>query len=372
MSNGYSIVQGDVLERLREMPADSVQCVVTSPPYWGLRDYKCAGQIGLEKTVDEYVAKMVEVFAEVRRVLAKDGTLWLNLGDAYDAGTRKTRTPNPDADKSKHGYWANPNINHRVCANLKPKDLIGLPWRVAFALQAEGWWLRSDIVWSKKNPMPESVTDRPTRAHEYIFLMTKYERYFYNAEAIKERCTYSNTENTPGTGVGWNKSDIGDVGNGRKKRAVTDKQRGYSRRHAGFNERWDKMTKAEQCGARKRDAMDDRILASASGRMGREEGWRETAQPMTRNKRSVWNVATEPCSEAHFATFPTRLIEPCVLAGSRPGDVVLDPFCGSGTTMIVAVQHGRVGLGIELNADYIAIAHRRIAKALPLFAVVNE
>lgn len=279
------------------MPDQSVNCCVTSPPYFGLRDYGVAGQIGLEATPDTYVAELVAVFAEVRRVLRDDGTLWLNLGDSFwgsGQGFGDTKTTNKGHSGSrerKKPEWAN--------VGLKPKDLIGIPWRVAFALQADGWYLRRDIIWHKPNPMPESVTDRCTSAHEYIFHFSKSPKYYYDAAAIAE-----------------------------------DGVTGDMRRHAGFNDRWDAMSREEQ----------------GSGK---------------RNKRSVWTVATKPFKGAHFATFPPKLIEPCILAGCPIGGVVLDPFGGAGTTGLVATGNGRNAILIELNAAYGAMAGARIARESP-------
>ena len=287
----------DVRESLRGMQAQSVNTCVTSPPYWGLRDYGEDGQLGLEPTPEEYVASMVEVFREVKRVLREDGTLWLNLGDSYA--------------KSESNIGAKIKIQH----GLKPKDLVGIPWRVAFALQADGWYLRSDIIWHKPNPMPESVTDRPTKAHEYIFLLSKSQRYYYDHEAVKEEAV--------------NKGKI--VQCGLNSRANVDRVPGESlkqdlvgnRRYAGFNERWANKP---------------------------VEG---------RSKRTVWTVATRPFTEAHFATFPPDLIRPCVLAGSPKGGIVLDPFGGSGTTTLVASQEGRDSVYIDLSEEYMDIALRR-------------
>jgi DNA modification methylase len=215
---------------------------------------------------------------------------------------------------------------------LKPKDLVGIPWRVAFALQADGWYLRSDIIWHKPNPMPESVTDRPTKAHEYLFLLSKSERYYYDAEAIKEPAIYAE-EARYDNGLNGHGGGVSHAGQGSSTRKFkSDKQRGHGRRHDGFNDRWDQMTKQEQCSK-------------------------------FRNKRSVWTVATQPYSEAHFATFPPKLIEPCILAGCPSGGLVLDPFAGSGTTLQVAQQLGRRGVGIELNPDYIKLAEKRTAQA---------
>lgn len=283
---------GDCRDSMRQMSAEGVkvQMCVTSPPYFGLRDYGHPGQLGLESTPDEYARNMVDVFRCVRDVLADDGVLWLNLGDSY----------------------------------APSKQMLGIPWRVAFALQADGWILRQDIVWSKPNPMPESVTDRCTRAHEYIFMLTKRERYYYDNDAIKEPAIYAGL-------TGQDESGYKDAQAFNGKRAKTDKRRGHVKRHAGFNERWDAMTLKEQC----------------SG---------------MRNKRSVWTVATRPYSGAHFATFPPDLIEPCILAASRPGDVVLDPFFGSGTTGEVCNALGRKWIGCELNNAYKPLQMERTAQ----------
>lgn len=260
------ILEGDALQALRLLPSDSVQCVVTSPPYWGLRDYGIEGQIGLETTLPQFINHLVGIFNEVKRVLREDGTLWLNIGDGYTSGNR--------------GYRANDKKNPaRAMANrpntpegLKPKDLQGIPWRLAFALQDDGWYLRSDIVWNKPNAMPESVKDRPTRAHEFLFMFTKSEHYYYDYDAVKE--------------VGLN------------------------------------------------------------GKL--------------RNRRSVWNINTQAFPDAHFATFPPALIEPCILASSKPGDNVLDPFFGSGTVGVVCIEQHRRYIGIELNPEYVEIAANRL------------
>lgn len=331
----WRIMQGDVRETLASLPDGSVQTCVTSPPYWGLRDYGVSGQLGLEPTPDAYVANMVAVFREVRRVLRDDGTLWLNLGDSYASSPTASVGLSP-----KRGQEHSVGRPPKVVGELKPKDLVGIPWRVVFALQADGWYLRSDIVWSKPNPMPESVTDRPTKAHEYIFLLTKSARYYYNGAAIREPYAASTvtqfekaytgqaTKAYDGTGA-QNPSDV--------KRRIVDKQRGHGRRHAGFNGRWDSMEKHEQ-------------MASGA------------------NKRTVWTVATQPYPEAHFATYPEALIEPCILAGSREGDTVLDPFNGSGTTGAVSVRLQRHYIGCELNPAYITLARKRIGAVAPLLA----
>lgn len=318
----HRIIIGDCRDVLPTLPDQSVHCCVTSPPYFGLRDYGVSGQIGLEPTPDEFVGEMVKVFREVRRVLRDDGTLWLNLGDSY-AGSGKGAWANKDGGQ-KEVYIPDPDSPQAAMAKtfdgIKAKDLIGIPWRVAFALQADGWYLRQDIIWAKPNPMPESVTDRCTKSHEYIFMLSKSARYFYDSDAIKEPAIYAE--------LGYK-----DAETYAGKHHKTDKQRGHSRRHAGFNDRWDSMSREEQC----------------SG---------------TRNKRDVWTVATKPFPDAHFATFPPKLIEPCILAGCPIGGTVLDPFNGAGTTGLVSVKHGRKYVGIELNPKYAAMAEKRITRHL--------
>jgi DNA modification methylase len=290
----FDIRVGDSLSVLRRMDTESVDCVVTSPPYWGLRDYGVDGQLGLERTPEEYVSNMVAVFHEVRRVLRNDGTCWINIGDSYATG--------------------------RMSNALKPKDLVGIPWRLAFALQADGWYLRADIIWHKPNPMPESVTDRPAKGHEYLFLLAKSERYFYDADAIKEAYAESSLQRlaTPIQDV-----RTGVVGGLRKQG-----EHGL------------------------RDAPTRQLAANPNGR----------------NKRTVWTVATRPFKDAHFATFPPKLIEPCILAGCRKGGLVLDPFNGAGTTGLVSVEHGRRYIGIELNREYARMSRARIKTSLKAVA----
>jgi len=325
------ILCGDVREVLATLPDQSVQCCVTSPPYWGLRDYGMPGQIGLEKSPQEYVDTIVGVFRAVHRVLKDDGTLWLNLGDSY-AANRSYQVPSTKGG-AKHSPAQGALGASVVPDGLKPKDLVGIPWRVAFALQADGWYLRSDIVWCKPNAMPESVQDRPTRAHEYIFLLTKSERYYYDSVAIRTPYAESTQKqfDKPYTGEGTKDYSAAGVQNPSDvKRRIVDKQRGHSRKHAGFNDHWDAMSKSEQ-------------------------------QSAGANKRTVWTVATRPFKGAHFATFPQALIEPCILAGSRAGDTVLDPFGGSGTTGVAAAAHGRNATLIELNPDYLGMIMERVA-----------
>lgn len=355
----YAILHSDVLDALRGMDTESVQCVVTSPPYWGLRDYKCDGQIGLEKTPQDYVDKMVAVFAEVRRVLRKDGTVWLNLGDSY-AGSWGNYGGQNRGNGSQREIKRGSRVDNKAYAGtekavpptakcggeLKPKDLIGIPWRVALALQADGWYLRSDIIWGKPNTMPESVKDRPTRSHEYIFLLSKSAKYYYDADAIKEPAKQVSIDRI-------NQSSFNEQ-NGGEKDYGSDSNRNSRKTLENF--------KGSFFGGRNKHAGIDSRKHS-----GNKDNGAYIANGV--NKRDVWTVPPAQFRDAHFATFPTKLIEPCILAGSKPGDTVLDPFCGSGTTLEVSIQHGRIGLGIEINPDYIKIAHRRLAKALPLLAV---
>ena len=379
----WEVLQGDVREMLSEIPEKSIQCVVTSPPYWGLRDYGTEGQIGLEKTPDEYVQNMVEVFRGVWKVLRDDGTAWLNLGDSYAGSNQGVGTKNLTAKQaSNRGTVALTQATKSTLVKVegcKPKDLVGIPWRVAFALQADGWYLRSDIIWHKPNPMPESVTDRPTKSHEYIFLLTKSQKYFYDAEAVKENSECAGKTAKSGGSI----DGLGKGFDGNRTRV----------------------------GLRKNMVVNSR-----------------------RNKRSVWTVATQPYPEAHFAVYPPKLIEPCILAGTSPqacevcgspweritekertfesgsgksrnmpqgknghalqggGETldirrgpcvkattigwqptcscdnegkgrckVLDPFAGSGTTLWVAENHGRDSVGIELNSEYVKLIEKRMS-----------
>jgi DNA modification methylase len=414
----WEVREGDSLELLRAMPAESVHCVVTSPPYWGLRDYGVAGQMGLERDPNDYLEKMVEWGREIWRVLRSDGTLWLNMGDCYNAyngnsgpgsgidGPASRRNANRPRLETGYGLTA---------ATLKPKDLVGMPWRLALALQADGWWNRGDIIWHKPNPMPESVTDRPTRAHEYLFLMTRSERYFYDADAVREPqvTDYNGDGHHPIPPAGGPRPRGGVSADDYDGRKWQDRSDGRSR---------PPMT------------MDDRDY-----------------NPLGRNLRSVWTIPTQPYPEAHFATFPEALVEPCIKAGTsehgccdgcgapfrrlvkkKPSTmnirvrdnakgiidqksgiegkyrasqdeiasygpeemgetetvgweptchceasetrpcVVLDPFCGSGTTGMVALRRGRGFIGLELNPDYCELARRRISDDCPLFNTPTE
>ena len=332
------ILVGDVRQRLAEIPDNTIQCVVTSPPYWGLRDYGTDTQIGLEESPEEYVAQMVTVFAEIRRILRPDGVLWLNLGDSY-AGNNSRASNNGRAGfgTEREGVFT------KTGEGLKPKDLVGIPWRVALALQQDGWYLRQDIIWDKPNPMPESVTDRCTKAHEYIFLLTKSPRYFFDNEAIREPAQ------------NWGTRDRTNMRGG-----TTDP------------------------------------LLKHHGLTGKPD-----EENPTRNKRSVWKVATRPFKGAHFAVMPESLVEPCVLAGTSEHGAcancltpytrydnngrtewqkqcrcectditpctVLDPFTGSGTVAVVSLRHNRHFKGTEINPEYAQIAYERITSDSPLY-----
>lgn len=322
------LCHGDCLNTLKQMPAESIDCVVTSPPYWSLRDYSTTGQIGLEPTIQEYIDVITEIFSEVKRVLKNDGTLWLNMGDSYAGGGRGGNSAIHNHEHSTKG------ICGVVPTGLKPKDLIGMPWRIAFALQADGWYLRSDIIWHKPNPMPESVTDRPTKSHEYIFLMSKSSKYFYDAEAIMEpvsKNTHLRISQNVAAQIGSDRAHAGGKTNGNMKAVIrTPKQQEPGK------------------GIKNNDSFNN-----------------ATCLPVIeRNKRTVWTIPTQGFSEAHFATFPVNLIYPCIKAGCRPGGIVLDPFMGSGTTAIVAERLNREWIGIEINADYLDIAVDRIKKEI--------
>jgi len=310
------IYQGDCIDILPTLDSNSIHCCVTSPPYWGLRDYGVEGQLGLEKTPEEYVEKMVAVFGEVKRVLRDDGTLWLNLGDSYAThggckGSKHSHNFRSAETAEREGIYRAKPFGKQI--GLKEKDLIGIPWRVAFALQADGWYLRQDIIWNKPNPMPESVRDRPTKAHEYIFLLSKQARYYYDADAVRE----PNSETSHTGGQYRNEWKYTAIGHG----SSTSQMR----------------------------------VGVPIPRNGR-------------NRRSVWTITTKPYKEAHFATFPEEIPRTCILAGSKKGDTILDPFSGAGTTGVVAEKLDRKYIGIELNPQYIKLAEDRIYNVQPLFA----
>ncbi|MBB2918309.1 DNA-methyltransferase [Cupriavidus alkaliphilus] len=320
-----------------------VQCIVTSPPYWGLRDYGVDGQLGLEPTLREFLANMVDVFDLCRQLLADDGTLWLNMGDSYTSG-------------------------ELVVDGLKPKDLVGQPWRLAFAMQGAGWRLRQDIIWHKPNPMPESITDRCTKAHEYLFLLTKGQRYYFDQAAIREPANV--------TGKGFANSFRGGA---YVEGATFVNAEGGKRTVSGnimpVPKGWDTSVGEGAHGTYHRDgsargskrnsfARETKYSAAEHGQKAQHRADRKDVDySETRNKRSVWTVATQPYAGAHFATFPEALVEPCILAGSRPGDIVFDPFMGSGTVASVAQRLGRRWLGAELNADYITLQAARTRQA---------
>lgn len=315
MMPNFKILEGDCRQTLKSLPDESVHCCVTSPPYFGLRDYGCEDQIGLEQTPDAFVEELVAVFREVKRVLRNDGTLWLNLGDSYASFRDGKATPDTTRGSSTgtlvpKGKAANRMSGSFSGTNVKHKDLIGIPWRVAFALQADGWYLRQDIIWHKPNPMPESVQDRCTKAHEYIFLLSKSARYFYDIKSVMEPVA------------------------------------------SGTVARLSQPTISQQVGS-------DRVPGKTNGNM------KAVGSTETRNRRSVWTVTTKPYSGAHFATFPPDLIEPCILAGSPRGGFVLDPFGGSGTTAQVAMENNRSAILCELNPEYVGLINERLHGITP-------
>ena len=309
-----TIYTGDSLEILKSMPDCFVDCCVTSPPYYGLRDYGVNGQIGLEETPEAYIDKLVEVFHNVKRILQDDGTLWVNIGDSYN-GYKGNALNNTNGSKFA-GFRNQPTRTSGYgleCKDLKPKDLIGIPWMFAFALRADGWYLRQDIIWHKPNPMPESVTDRCTKSHEHIFLLAKSKQYYFDYKAIMEIANYDGRKDT------------------RMKGSHKYSQRGITG-----------------------------LAQQTFSARGHERWQRGEDGSFLRNKRDVWTVTTKPFKEAHFAVFPPDLIRPCILAGSKKDGIVLDPFMGSGTTAVVAIQNSRKYIGCELNSDYVKIAEQRI------------
>ena len=329
-----TLLIGDCRNILPTLPSKSVQCVVTSPPYYKLRDYGVAGQIGQEATVEEYVKNLVAVFREVKRVLKDDGTLWLNLGDSY-AGSNKNRNTAGKNYTLKDGCKDSTHTGRRMgiikptplSGWLKPKDLMGVPWRVAFALQEDGWYLRQDIIWHKPNVMPEAVKDRCTKSHEYIFLLSKSKNYYFDTGAIKENSvTFEN----------------------RLPAIVRNREYGYASKlnatHPSYNLRRD-------------DKRDPFKQGCPQKRLNRKDSDYDITK---RNKRDVWTIPTHPYKGAHFAVFPPTLIQPCILAGSRIGDIVLDPFFGSGTTAEVAVLFDRNWIGIDINDEYRSLHKERL------------
>ena len=315
MNLSAEVIVGNALHTLKNLPDASVQTVVTSPPYWGLRDYGDDEQLGLETRPLDFIENLCKVFDEIRRVLKDDGTLWVNLGDSYSGsgkGPAENILKDSDAGEARHLEKKHSAI---VPDGLKPKDLVGIPWRFAFAMQERGWYLRQDIIWHKPNPMPESVTDRCTKSHEYIFLLTKNAKYFYNNDAIREPIKETNS----------------GILNGVRAR-----------------------TAAGPLGGENQQNFEKRSYDEIKGA----------------NKRSVWTINTKGYKEAHFAVYPPDLIEPCILAGSKEGDTVLDPFSGSGTTGEVALKHNRNYIGLELNPDYAEISRKRLSEAVGMFGEV--
>ena len=336
------IICGDNCEVMRTMPSESIDCCVTSPPYWGLRDYGHEGQIGLEFTPEEYVARMVEVFREVRRVLRDDGTCWVNLGDSYYAGGWECRRVNAVGNGSMPPESRKSGIASKI-DGLKVKDLVGIPWRVAFALQADGWYLRQDIIWHKPNPMPESVRDRCTKAHEYVFLLSKSERYYYDQEALKEPVAEDTDARYERGRSNGHKYADGGPGN-----QTIAKGFDHMKKSGDKNKRW--------------GANETTIRTDGSGVVETQRGipW----EGSVRNKRSVWTITTKPYSGAHFAVMPAELVKPCIMAGCREGGVVLDPFSGSGTTAMVARDLSCRYVGIELNPEYVEISLKRLEQGV--------
>jgi len=330
------ILPYNVLNTPWPLPDNSVDCCVTSPPYWGLRDYGVHGQLGLEKTPEEYIEKMVKVFDEVWRVLKPKGTLWLNIGDSYAGNGGQYNSVKSTLQGRQPGeieFGADKRFKKK--GNLKSKDLVGIPWLLAFALRNAGWYLRQDIIWYKPNPMPESVTDRCTKAHEYIFLLSKSAKYYYDQEAILEPVS-------PNTHARLSQNLQNQIGS---SRAYGGKKNNVNMKAVG-------RKLADVGNGIKNNGSFDNAMA---------------IMPKVRNKRSVWTIATESFSEAHFATFPEKLILPCILAGCPKDGIVLDPFIGAGTTGLVAMSHGRKFIGFELNPDYIAMANKRLKQELGMF-----
>jgi DNA modification methylase len=330
------------LDGLKELPSESVNCCITSPPYYGLRDYGHDDQIGCESSPEEYLERITNVFREVRRVLRKDGTLWLNLGDSYNGsgkGIGDTTISKQTTNKgSRNGERTSTKIH-----GLKPKDLIGIPWMVAFALRAEGWYLRQDIIWNKPNPMPESVRDRCTKSHEYIFLLSKSQTYYFDQEAILEK--------------------LSDASISRLSQAGINEQAGSARVPGKTNGNMKAVKRGNIAGD-----MSERGIGRTTEGLGLKSIDEKLRADGKRNKRSVWTVTTRPFSDAHFATFPERLIVDMIKAGCPEGGIVLDPFSGAGTTALVARKLHRNFIAFELNDEYIKIAESRLRKELGMFA----
>lgn len=386
-----TVYLGDSLDVIKTFPDESIDCVVTSPPYYGLRDYGVDGQIGLEESPEDYIGKLVELFREIRRCLKKDGTIWVNLGDSYAGNCSRT-------SKGRAGMGAEREGVFTKGGGLTSKQLMGIPWRFAFAMQADGWYLRQDIIWAKPNPMPESVTDRCTKSHEYIFLLSKSERYYFDHEAIQEE---ANTQLDPRIGqrIEYDGMRKGEEGTGQRSFVSLKTMPRFGGNKYGDNDdthfntysgkEWQPRTKNCQYDGQRPNSFhlmredgeewQPKVRWGHSSKAGQQHtqpyskavGHRDNSGGfdcemsivdgvVMRNKRDVWTVTVKPNKEAHFATYPQDLISPCILAGCREGGVVLDPFMGSGTTGIVARKLGRHFVGVELNPEYQKMAVRRI------------
>ncbi|MBN7321043.1 site-specific DNA-methyltransferase [Mycobacteroides abscessus subsp. massiliense] len=361
--DSVTLHHGDALDVAKTLPNGAVDCIVTSPPYFGLRDYGEPGQYGLEDSPVEYVENMRALFSELRRVLADDGTLWLNLGDSYYSGRGNPGPNSADAKQSARRGWTRA-VDRPGQRWAKPKDLLGIPWRVAFALQDDGWILRNDIVWAKPNTMPESVTDRLSSKHEYVFLLTKSRRYFFDLDAIREQSVTSRP-----SALSWDRDEQGVPGQkpqhrpGRPQRARAEqlaREKGLTQAHldairaAGVTDTG-KAT-VLQTGAGKNTDEVQRLAAEAKAALGGY--YREFLTPAGKNPGDVWEIAPQPFPGAHFATMPPKLAQRCITAGCKPGGIVLDPFSGSGTTGMAAQRLGRKYIGIELNREYLDLSLR--------------
>lgn len=346
------ILEGDVMKRLRELPDKSVNCVITSPPYYGLRDYGHKDQLGFEKTSDHFIRKMVKIFREVRRVLKNNGTLWINIGDSYCASTSASKNQSSSTlqGSKRRQIDALKRLNKKPSGKIKPKDMMCIPWKLGLALQADGWWLRQDIIWNKPNPMPESVGDRCTKAHEYILLLSKSKKYYFDAFAIstpvseKTISTYgyvSGKAKADGSGLIQSEAWAKSVKLRKPKVWTGESVKGYDHREQG-----------------------DKKLRNHSGNFDAEGNMIGGGRA---NKRSVWTIATKPYKQAHFATFPEKLVEDCIKAGCPENGIVLDPFIGAGTTALVARKLNRNFIGIELVPKYVKMAVARLKKELGLF-----
>ncbi|WP_405124386.1 DNA-methyltransferase [Pseudomonas alloputida] len=368
MTQQHRILVGDCIEMMRTLPDQSVHTCITSPPYFGLRDYGVDGQIGLEASPREFIDSLVAVFREVRRVLRDDGTIWVNMGDSYagswgahgrdDMGLGSSSL---SARQIAFSARRKKQANH---GGFKPKDLMGMPWRLAFALQDDGWYLRQDIVWAKPNPMPESVRDRCTKAHEYLFLLSKSPKYYFDQDAIREPANLNGKGSAAsfrgGAYVDGATFDNSNGGNRTVVGNVVPRNNGV-----GWGHGYDADPKPRTVGSKRNSfARETKYTGGDHGQTGQHRPDREAINyDTTRNKRSVWTVATNGFKGAHFATFPPDLIRPCVLAGAPRGGLVIDPFGGAGTTALVAMQEGRQSVICELNPEYAALARKRLDTA---------